>query len=90
MFGYAAPRHALYMIYVVEAFPSQIQSTVLGIIEVFGKIGTTLAPFTVRLTQDQGFSALVVTGIIQFIFGVVPTLFLKETLQNRGIDATSK
>ena len=69
------------MIYVIEAFPQQIQSTIIGIIEVCGKIGTTISPLLVRVTDDKGIPALVVTGLIQLVLGVVPNLFLKESLK---------
>ena len=68
------------MIYVLEIFPQQIQSTVIGIIEVCGKLGTTLSPLLVRVTQDNGFPALVATGLLQLVLGVLPTFFMRESL----------
>ena len=69
------------MVHIIERFTPQIHSSVIGVIEVFGKASATLAPIAVRVSDDLTISPVLTVSAIQFIFGLIPLLFVKETVK---------
>ncbi|XP_015513351.2 organic cation transporter protein-like [Neodiprion lecontei] len=74
---------AVTYLYTVELFPTVLRGTCLGYCEIFGKIGTLIAPhFTVLGTKTWAAVPISIMGTLCVVSGIL-SLALPETLNNR-------
>lgn len=67
-----------YITYYVSRLPKQVEGTAAGIIESLGNLGKVVAPYSVRIAAEEGVSAMGVFGMIFFLTGFLPLLFLPK------------
>lgn len=60
----------------------EIQSTAVGLIEVFGLVGSMCGPLLVDLADKIGIDPIALIAIM-VNFAIWPTYFLKETLKTQ-------
>ncbi|XP_046737787.1 organic cation transporter protein-like [Diprion similis] len=74
---------AVTYLYTVELFPTVLRGTCLGYCEIFGRIGTLIAPhFTVLGTKTWVAVPISIMGTLCIVSGIL-SLALPETLNNR-------
>jgi len=70
-------QYAIYIYLAVESFPQHIQSTVFGIIELFGQSGKLVAPYSINIAESWKLNPIAVMGIMLMILSLTPLFFLK-------------
>ena len=72
-----------------EPFPHYYRSSVWGYIEGLSQIGNFITPYIVTACENSNINSLIVFSFMLGVLGIVPMLFIKETL-NRSEDELLK
>lgn len=67
---------SFYVTYYINRLPKQVEGTAAGVIESLGNLGKVIAPYSVRIATEQGVNAMGMFGLIAFLIGFLPLLFL--------------
>lgn len=69
---------SFYVTYYISRLPKKAEGTAAGLIESLGNLGKVVAPYSVRLAGDMGVNVMGLFGVIFFVMGFVPLLFLPK------------
>jgi len=63
---------SIFFVYVAELYPTKVRSLGFGWVSAMGMIGSTLSPYLIQASQDNGINTWIDPGVI----GLIGTVFL--------------
>lgn len=73
-----------YSLLIVESFPPANQSLSMGLVDFITQMGKFLAPFLVRVSEDNNIDPIITMSVVLII--AFPIIFVKETMNKDRLE----